>query len=87
MAVPPWDPWLNGEANMAVNAREIDWIFFDCREAVAPGDLVSAEAGGMPIYQVVSMANGRAWLKDTQDGSDRIGPLDGFHWMAVANPR
>ena len=72
---------------MAVDAREIDWVYFDHAEAVAPGDLVSAEAGGMPIYQVVSLTHGRAWLRDLRDGSDHIGPLDGFHWIAMSPTR
>ena len=69
---------------MSVGAHEIDWVFFNGRDTVAPGDLVSAEAGGMPIYRVVSLTHDRAWLRDLRDGSDHIGPLDAFHWKAAA---
>ena len=41
----------------------------------------------MPIYQVVSLTHGRAWLRDLRDSSDHIGPLDGFHWIAMATTR
>lgn len=59
-------------------------MYFDGRDAVAQGDLLSTEAGGMPIYQVISLTHGRAWLRDLRDRSDHIGPLDGFHWKAEA---
>ena len=69
---------------MAADVRQIDWVYFDGGDAVAPGELLSAEAGGMPIYQVIALTHGRAWLRDLRDGSDHIGPLDGFHWKAEA---
>lgn len=72
---------------MAVDARNIDWIYFDGGDAVGPGDLVSAEAGGMPIYTVVTVTHGRAWLRDLIDGSDHLAPLDGFHWKASGADR
>jgi len=69
---------------VADKAREIDWEYLD-RAATAEvhvGELVSADAGGMPIYQVMELSNGRAWLRDVDDGSDRVTPLADFHWKA-----
>ena len=68
---------------MAVEAHAIDWVYFDGGDAVSPGDLVSAEAGGMPIYRVISLTHGRAWLRDLRDGADHVAPLNGFHWKAA----
>jgi hypothetical protein len=31
----------------------------------------------------VSLSNGRAWLKDLDDGTDRVTPLSAFHWKAL----
>ncbi len=69
---------------MADKAREIDWEYLDRASAadVHVGELVSADAGGMPIYKVMELSNGRAWLKDVDDGSDRVTPLIDFHWRA-----
>ena len=74
------------EAKMAVDAQAIDWVYFDGGDAVGPGDLLSADAGGMPIYQVISRANGRAWLRDLRDGTDHVAPLHDFHWKATGAP-
>jgi len=43
---------------------------------------VSAAAGGLPIYRVMSISGGRAWLKDIDGGPDRVTPLTDFHWKA-----
>ena len=60
----------------------IDWIFL-ANEAPAVGDLVSAEAGGMPIYRVVAVEAGKAGLQG--DGSPaELMPLDRMHWKAAA---
>ncbi len=69
---------------MSGKARAIDWQYLDRPrgEAVGVGDLVSAAAGGLPIYAVVALADGRARLRDQQDGSDRVAPLSDFHWKA-----
>lgn len=68
---------------MAVDAHAIDWVYFDGGDAVTPGDLLSAEAGGMPIYRVIALTHGRAWLRDLRDGADHVAPLNGFHWKAT----
>jgi hypothetical protein len=70
---------------MAGQAGEIEWVYLDraSERDVRPGELISAEAGGLPIYQVVSLSNGRAWLKNLRDGSDRVGAISEFHWKAL----
>jgi hypothetical protein len=70
---------------MAVTAGDIDWIYLNLAgpDEVQIGELISAEAGGLPIYRVVALRDGRAWLKDLEDGSDRVTPLSAFHWKAL----
>ncbi|MGA2951872.1 MAG: hypothetical protein ABSD80_06525 [Caulobacteraceae bacterium] len=73
---------------MATQARQIDWQFMDSDAArtVREGDIVSAAAGGLPIYKVMNLEGGRAWLRDIDTGADQVTPLTLFHWKA-ANAR
>jgi hypothetical protein len=66
--------------------RSLDWIPLDlqAREPVHVGDLVSAEAGGLPIYRVVALDEGRAWVATGQGAPARMMPLAGFRWRGVA---
>ncbi len=68
-----------------MQAQNLDWIYLDRADEahVREGELISAEAGGMPIYQVMEVAKDRVWLRDTRDGADRVSRLDLFHWKAV----
>ncbi len=70
---------------MAGTAGNIDWIYLNLANAdeVRVGELISAEAGGLPIYRVMALSNGRAWLKNLADGGDRVTPLSDFHWKAL----
>lgn len=63
-------------------ARQIQWEYFDrdTQGEIAVGAMISAEAGGLPIYRVMSLTDGRAWLRDTRDGADRVTSLAQFHW-------
>ena len=72
---------------MAGNADSIDWVYLDSAGSVGLGELISAEAGGLPIYRVMALKEGRAWLRDLADGADRVTPLGGFHWKALAATR
>ncbi|MBA3810467.1 MAG: hypothetical protein H0X27_02265 [Caulobacteraceae bacterium] len=67
---------------MSGKARAIDWQYLDRPrgDAVGVGDLVSAAAGGLPIYAVVALADGRARLRDRQNGADRVMALSDLHW-------
>lgn len=70
---------------MAGTAGNIDWVYLNLANLneVRVGELISAEAGGLPIYRVMALRDGRAWLKDLDDGSDRVTPLSAFHWKAL----
>jgi hypothetical protein len=69
---------------MSDQARHIDWEFLDGQSArgVRAGDIVSAEAGGLPIFRIMSLDNGRAWLRDIETGADQVTGLTAFHWRA-----
>ena len=69
---------------MSVQARHIDWEFLDSEAArgVRAGDIVSAAAGGLPIYRIMSLGAGRAWLRDEVRGMDCVSALSQFHWKA-----
>jgi hypothetical protein len=71
--------------DMIGRAGEIDWIYLNLATAadVGVGELISAEAGGLPIYRIIALKEGRAWLKDLEDGTDRVTPLSAFHWKAM----
>ena len=66
----------------------VDWVLLDegGMDGVRIGDLVSAEAGGLPTYRVVALKDGRAWLRDQHTGADRISPLSCFHWKGRIGP-
>jgi hypothetical protein len=67
--------------------RDIDWQYLDVpsENTVRIGERVSAEAGGLPIYRVMAVSDGRAWLRDEEFGGiDRVAPLSAFHWKACA---
>ena len=53
------------------------------QDAVQAGDLVSADAGGMPIYRVVAVENGQAWLQGDRQSELRVMPLDRLHWKVL----
>jgi hypothetical protein len=63
-------------------ARTLDWAPLDhsAKQPVAVGDLVSADAGGMPIYRVMAFEEGRAWVATAAGAPARAMPLDGFRW-------
>ncbi|MBV9997424.1 MAG: hypothetical protein JO127_19655 [Caulobacteraceae bacterium] len=62
----------------------VDWVLLNeaAQAGVQVGDRVSAEAGGAPIYRVLQLHDGRAWLREEGRGMDRIAPLSQFHWKA-----
>ena len=64
----------------------LNWVLLDRneRDGVQVGDLVSAAAGGLPVYRVLSAENGRALLRDEQRQCERVSPLSQFHWKACA---
>ena len=70
------------EIPMTETAKNVEWEYFDrdTLGVISVGALISTEAGGLPIYRVMSLKDGRAWLRDIIDGADRVTPLAGFHW-------
>ena len=65
-----------------MNARTVDWTLLDlsAAEPVKAGDLVSADAGGLPIYRVMALEEGRAWVAARPGAPARVVPLDSFRW-------
>ncbi len=48
--------------------------------AIRRGDWVSAEAGGLPIYEVVEIDRERLWLRDTVSLRDHVLPAQSLRW-------
>ena len=67
--------------------RCIDWEYLETPGAgsVRIGDRVSAAAGGLPIYRVMAIDGGRAWLREESGGVDRVLPIQPFHWKACGD--
>jgi len=62
--------------------RTLDWIPLDLAapRAVEVGDMISADAGGTPIYRVLALEADRAWVATAAGAPARAMPLDGFRW-------
>lgn len=63
----------------------IDWILLDhaSDHPVAVGDMVSVDAGGMPIYRVLGVAGGEIQLANERDAVVGALPLDRFRWRGA----
>lgn len=64
----------------------IDWVLLD-HAAVRPvdiGDVVSVDAGGMPIYRVLAIQGREVWLGDERDAPIGALLLDRFRWRGEA---
>ena len=44
--------------------------------SVMVGDLIRTSANLYPHYEVIAVADGRAWIRDVQRGTDHIVPID-----------
>jgi hypothetical protein len=60
----------------------VEWVPLS-KDAVSVGDLVSTDAGGMPIYRVVAVDGDRAWLQGERRSAVEVMPLAKFHWKAA----
>ncbi len=61
----------------------LQWELLDhaAADPVRSGDLVSADAGGMPIYRVIGLEGRAVRLDPAQERpSAPIMPLDAFRW-------
>ncbi|WP_337186431.1 hypothetical protein [Phenylobacterium sp.] len=63
----------------------VRWRLLDHAAArpVEVGDVVSAEAGGMPIFRVVGLAGPNAWVDDPRRPVRRLMPLAAFRWRGA----
>ena len=43
---------------------------------IAIGDLVRTGSSSHPHYRVIALTEDRAWIRDTQHGTDHVVPLD-----------
>jgi hypothetical protein len=73
------------EVRVMASMCAVDWVLLDhaADNPVEVGDVVSVDAGGMPIYQVVALASGQVWLGDDRRRSVQVMPLDGFRWKGA----
>ena len=60
----------------------VDWVLVT-KDAVSIGDTVSSDAGGMPVYRVVAVEDGQAWLQDDVHAGMLQAPLERFPWKAA----
>jgi hypothetical protein len=65
--------------------RSVEWMLLDhaAAEPVTVGDLVSVDAGGMPIYRVAAVALGHVWVHGERDATTREMPLALFRWRGA----
>jgi len=70
--------------DMAVS-HAIDWALIDqtSDHPVAVGDVVSADAGGMPIYRVVGLKGRQLELANERDAIIGALPLERFRWRGA----
>jgi hypothetical protein len=61
----------------------VDWVLLTKDASIEVGDIVSADAGGMPVYRVVALADGKAWLNDDDHPTPQEMPVERFHWKAA----
>ena len=61
----------------------MNWVPLS-KDAVSVGDFVSTDAGGMPIYRVVKLAGGQAWLQGERRLAPPVGRRFGLEDYAAA---
>jgi hypothetical protein len=69
--------------------QTVEWTLIDptLEAPISRGDRVSAEAGGLPIYEVLQIADGRAWLREERRGQDYLLPTARLRWKLQSGPR
>jgi len=70
---------------MMASEHAVEWTARDhtAPEPVIVGDVVSAEAGGMPIYRVLALESGRAWVAAVPGAPPHAMSLKRFQWRAT----
>ena len=68
-------------------SHAIDWMLLDhaADQPVDVGDVVSTDAGGMPIYRVVGLAGRQVQLANERDAVIGALPLERFRWRGAAH--
>lgn len=63
-------------------SHAIDWVLLDhtADRPVDIGDVVSVDAGGMPIYRVVAVEGRDVRLDDERHAATQVIPLARFRW-------
>lgn len=63
-------------------SHAIDWVLLDhaADRPVDVGDVVSADAGGMPIYRVLGLEGRGVLVDDERRAGAQVIPLDRFRW-------
>ena len=61
----------------------VDWILSG-KNDVHVGDVVSADAGGMPTYRVMAIDHDEAVLEDEHHAALLRAPLHRFPWKAAS---
>lgn len=65
--------------------RALDWVLMEqTTDRVRPGDFVSVEPGGMPIYEVEDVSDGLVRLRDERASVVNLRSLSAFCWRASA---
>lgn len=54
-------------------------LFDGTTEGISVGDVIRAGENFHPHYQVIALTEDRAWIRDTQHGTDHIIPIDRCH--------
>lgn len=67
-------------------SHAIEWVLLDhaSDHPVDVGDMVSVDAGGMPIYRVVGFAGREVQLANERDAAVGALPLERFRWRGAA---
>ena len=63
----------------------VDWVLLDhtAEEPVKVGDMVSTDAGGMPIFRVANVEGGKVWVGDERHSALHVMSLDALRWKAA----
>ncbi len=64
----------------------MNWTALQETDPIHVGDLVSVDAGGLPLFRVLEADNGRALLQDEQRRTRCVSSLSRFHWKAILEP-
>ncbi len=72
-------------ASDPANLHAVQWVLLDhaAQPPVQVGDIVSADAGGMPIYRVTALTPDRIRLEDERRTVVELNSLGAFRWRGA----